>query len=85
MSDQELPNVTNAFKELGEALQKGLTEVGFQLSAQAALGWMLQGKIPESWKSLQGFDEHQLRAVSLAAFGVSQLCDDVLVERGLKP
>lgn len=59
-------------------LGRRFRSLGSVLSAQAALGWMMQGELEKARSSLDAIPADDLRKLSVSALSLSSLADEVL-------
>jgi hypothetical protein len=67
-----------AFGDLGETL----AEVGINLKAQAALGWILRGDLEKAREALADFPPARFHALSASAAALSGLADELMAGTG---
>lgn len=74
-----------SFEEMSAALKKGLDGFHLMMCGGEGLNWMLQGKLAAAKATIEDLSPDGIRALSLAYFGMSQLCDEILAEKGIEP
>lgn len=72
-----LKALSDAVGEFGKAMEK----TGHILTAQGAMGWMVQGELEKAREALAGLPVEQLQAVSVAAAALASLADEVAMEK----
>lgn len=82
MSQPEQPEWAKQLAEAGKNLIDGLNKVGHQLTAQAALGWVLQGNEAKAREQLASLPAEYVKLVSIAARALADLADEDVTARG---